>query len=303
MQMTMFNESHNDLAIISQSAVNALQAEVMQAKFAFEEDTLGASYRSALTLPTDVTVWSNTLLPVFAVSGDVEPDPSSQRFTGNSLLIARQLDPLSILYDDDGVTGTPDVEFLADRYRFEYVYLSRSNLKSFAASGMSLELMMSKSGEYTDFFQLSTLTPAATGRIVQKLIATGLTRAWNPGQPLNNAFYALSGASDGTFDAPLNGPKIPTVETKSLLRGMMGGRVSGRLDYSVAFPPFTIPTPVRVFAQPISAQPGFPSGFEVKIAGPARNRKVMTRIVLMAHYGARKNYESQQAYAVTAARF
>ena len=49
--------------------------------------------------------------------------------------------------------------------------------------------------------------------------------------------------------------------------------------------------------------PGFPSGFEVKVAGPSRNRKVMTRVVLMSHYAGRKRYEAQQAFVITAARF
>lgn len=302
MQVTMFNESHNDLAILSQSAVNALQAEVVQTKLAFEEDATGSAYRAALTMPGDVTVWADSLLPVFAAAGQIEPDPVSQRFTGNSLLVARQLEPLTITYDDDGSGLTPEVEFLADRYRFEYVYLARTGVKSFSGSGMSLDLMMSTSGEYADYFQLSSMSAAATSRVVQKLAAAGLSRAWNPGQALNNAFYTLAGAVDGTFDAPLNAPAIPVVQTKSLLRGLMGGRISGRMDYSVAFGQFPILTPVRVFAQPDPSEPGFPSGFEVKIAGPARNRQVMTRLVLMSHYGV-KRYESQQAFVVTAARF
>lgn len=302
-QVTMFNESHNDLAMLTQAAVNTLQGEVMQTKFAFEEDTLGSSYRSALTLPSYVTVWTNTLLPRFDAGGEIEPDPASQRYTGNSLLLARQLEPLTITYDDDGLPNTPEVEFLADRYRFEYVYLSRTGVKSFGGSGMTMDLMMSTSGEYADFFQVSSMTPAATGRIATKLLAAGLTRAWNPGQPLNSAFYTLSGATDGTFNAPVNAPTIPISETRSLLRGMMGGRISGRMDYSVAFGTFAIPTPMRVFAQPIAAQPGFPSGFETKIVGPARSRKVMTRVVLMSHYGAKKTYEAQQGFVVTAARF
>lgn len=301
-QVTMFNESHNDLAILSQSAVNSLQAEVVQTRLAFEEDATGIAYRSALTMPTGVTVWSDSMLPIFAASGQIEPDPATQRFTGNSLLLARQLEPLSITYNHDGNASTPEIEFLADRYRFEYVYLARTTTKSFSDSGMSLDLMMSTSGEYADFFQLSSMGATATSRIVPKLTAAGLSRAWNPGQPLGNAFYTLAGALDGTFDGALNNPTIPVVQTKSLLRGLLGGRISGRMYYSVAFGQFPILTPVRLFARPDPSKSGFPSGFEVKIAGPARNRQVMTRLVLMSHYGV-KRYESQQAFVVTAARF
>lgn len=171
---------------------------------------------------------------------------------------------------------------------------------------MSLDLLMSSSGEYADYFQLDAMSTEATSRIVQKLVAKGLTHAWNPGQPVDDAFYLLSGAVDGSFDAAIDGAAIPIVQTRSLLRGLMGGRISGRMDYSVAFvppsKPFPIFTPLRVFAPVVSGKAGFPSGFEVKIAGPARSRKVMTRVVLMSHYGV-TSYESGQAFVVTAARF
>jgi prepilin-type N-terminal cleavage/methylation domain-containing protein len=302
MQVSMFNESHNDLAIMSQSAVNTLQAEVMQTRVAFEENATGAAYRAALAMPAGVTVWADSLLPVFHATGDIAPDAAAQRYTGNSLLLARQLAPLAITYDHDGTSATPEIEFLADRYRFEYVFLARTGTVSFSGSGMSLDLTMTTSGEYADYFQIASMGSAATGRIVLKLMAAGLQRAWNPGQPVNNAFYTLAGATDGTFDAPLNAPTIATTSTQTLLRGLLGGRISGRMNYSVAFGTYPIPTPVRVFAQGITARPGFPSGFEVKVAGPARNRQVMTRLVLMSHYGGR-TYESQQAFVVTAARF
>ena len=315
MQVTLFNESHNDLAILSQSSVNTLQSGIQQARFAFEEDALGTSYRSALTsMPSDVTPWADSRLPLFAAAGEIEPDIASQRFTGNSLLLARQLEPLTVMYDHDGSALTPQVEFLADRYRFEYYFLGRSNAKSFAGSGMTLDLLVSRSAEYADYFQLDSLDTVTTGRIAQRLIAAGMTRAWNPGEQLNSAFYTLAGATDGVFNAPINNATIPVVHTTTLLRPFFGVHddqqrfaggmgISGRIDYSIAFGTFSLPQPVRVFARPDASKPGFPSGFEVKVAGPTRNRKVMTRVVLMSHYGAKKSYEAQQAFVITAARF
>lgn len=314
MRVTLFNESHNELTILSQNAVNTLQFEVQQARIAFEEDSLGASYRAAVTLPTDVTPWPDSRLPLFTPTGEIEPDAASQTFTGNSLLIARQLEPLTVTYDDDGNSSTPEVEFLADRYRFVYIYLARSNAQSFGGSGMTMDLLMSRSADYADQFQLDALDDTDTARIVPKLIAAGLSRAWDPGAPLNSAFYTLAGATDGEFDSALNNPKIPTVHTTTLIRPFSGvgdretrlagnRAISGNIDYSVAFGSFALPVPIRVFSQADAANPGFPSGFETKIAGPARNRKVMTRIVLMSHYGASKTYEAQQGFVVTAARF
>jgi prepilin-type N-terminal cleavage/methylation domain-containing protein len=309
LQTSMFNESHNDLAIMSQRAVNLLHTEVVQTRVAFEENALGASYRGALTLPAGVTVWPDSFLPVFdPASSTMTPDAAGQRFAGNSLLLARQLPPLTVTYDHDNNGGTAEIEYLADRYQFQYVYLARSGVPSFSGSGMTLDLMLSASGEYADYFQLEALSDFATSRIVPKIIAAGLQRAWNPGQPLNSAFYNLAQATDGTFNNALNTPAIGIVSTRSLLRGLGGGRISGLMRYSVGFQPpspatpYPIPTPLRVYAQPIPGEPGFPSGFEVKIAGPARNRQVMTRLVLMSHYGTR-TYESQQAFGITAARF
>ena len=103
MSATMFNESHNDLAVMSQKAVNTIQTEVMQAKLVFENDTTGNEYRTALTFPTTPSVWTTSLLPVIdPATTTFTPDPATERYTGNSLLLVRQLPPLSILYDHDG---------------------------------------------------------------------------------------------------------------------------------------------------------------------------------------------------------
>lgn len=302
MRTSMFNESHNDLAILSQKAVNDVQSAVLETRVAFEENTTGASYRTAFTLPSTVTVWPGSLLPVFDATGEIEPDLPAQRFTGNSLLLARQLPPLSVTYDHDANSATPEIELLVDCYRFDYFYLARTGVVSFSGSGMSLDFMTSRSNAYADYFQIASLGTTAIRRLTPKLIAAGLTLAWNPGQPIDNSVYTVAGALDGVFDPPLRTPTIAATTTQTLLRGLLGGRISGKMNYSVAFGTYPIRTPVRVFAPSIVANPGFPSGFEVKVTGPSRKRKVMTRLVLMSHYGAR-SYESQQAFVITAARF
>ena len=42
---TLFNESHSDLAVLSQKAVNGVQGELLQTRMVFQEDALGSSYR------------------------------------------------------------------------------------------------------------------------------------------------------------------------------------------------------------------------------------------------------------------
>jgi prepilin-type N-terminal cleavage/methylation domain-containing protein len=304
MSVTMFSESHNDLAVMSQKAVNAIQTEVLQAKLVFEEDVVGKEYRSALTFATTPSVWTTSLLPVIDPDTNTfMPDGATERLTGNALFLVRQLPPLSVLYDHDGLNNTADIEFLADRYTFQYFYLRRETGSSFAGSGQSVDLMRATSEPYADYFQLASVT-ARPGALVQKLIDAGLKQAWDPGKALSTAFYELSAATDGTFSNALNKPSIPVVTIRSMLPGLFGGRISGRMFYSVGFPktpPFPIPQPLSVFARPDASLPGYPAGFEVKIIGPSRNRQVLTRLVLMSHYG--RTYEAQQASVSTAARF
>lgn len=304
---SMFNESHNDLGMMSQAAVNTLQSEIVQTRMIFEENALGTSYRSALTLPADYPIWTTSLLPVVDIaSTQMAPDAPRSRFTGNSLLLARQMPPLTITYDHDNDRNTADIEFLADRYRFEYVYLSPNSKRSFSKTGLTLDLVMCVSAEYADYFQINSVT-TNRGAIATKLIAAGLQRAWDPGQPIANAFYDLAGATDGTFNAPIRFPAIPTVSLTPLLKGLLGGRITGSMAYSVAFAPasprapFPLPQAMATFAQPDPSRPGFPAGFEAKVVGPAGNRQVMTRVLLMAYI--RGKYESQQGFVTTAARF
>lgn len=306
---TLFNESHSDLAVLSQKAVNSVQGELLQTRMVFQEDALGSSYRGALQLSTRYPVAPDSLLPVFDTATVVNPDTNT-RFTGNSLLIVRQLEPLSITYDHDNNGSTPEIEFLADLYRFEYIYLSQSSTPNFAGSGRSLDLVLSSSIDYADYFQLSAMGSTAIRSIATKLIARGYTRAWDPGQPLTSSFYALSGATDGTFDAALSNPvpRIDLARAKTLMPGLRGGHIGGKMVYSVAFnptspaSPYPLRIPIRVFAVADPNLPNFPSGFEVKVAGPSGSRQLMTRVVLMSNYVGRR-YESQQAFAITAGRF
>ena len=307
---TMFNESHNDLAIMTQRAVNLMQLEIVQSRAVFQEDALGQAYRTALQIPATIPRWTDTLLPMLQIDPTMAPDTGNgtNRFAGNSLFVVRQLAPLSVMYDDDGNAGTPNVEFLADRYRFEYFFLSPNASRSFERSGFTLDLMQSTSVEFADYFQLSSLSSSQIQKIVPTIIAAGIARGWNPGQPIASGFYNLSGATDGTFNSPVRNPTIAIASTISLFPGLRGGRISGRMDYSLAFvpaspaTPYPLRMPIALYSRTDTTIPGFPAGFEVKITGPAGSRKVMTRVLLMARYGT-NTYETQQGFVTTSASF
>lgn len=309
-QATMFNESHNDLTIYAQRAVNDIRNQVLQARQVFEEDTVGTDYRNAMDIPVTAPAWPSTRMPIVQSGSTLNPDTGTgnSRFTGNALLMVRELSPLSVMYNHDNNIITPDVEFLVDRYVFIYTFLSRNSGRSFAQTGYTADLLQSRSVPFANYVQLRNLSQQQIAAIVPLVRAAGIERALDPGQPVATAFYALAGATDGTFDPPLAQPRIAVAKTATLLPGLMGGRISGRMDYSVAFapasprPPFPLRHPTSIYAIPDASLPGFPSGFEVKIAGPSGNRRVLARLLLMSHYGVR-HYESQQGFVTTAARF
>ncbi len=311
LHLTLFNESHNDLTIMTERGVNTIQTEILQTRTAFQEDATGAGYRSALQLPPAQPVWADTLLPIIdSTTTTIEPDTGngSNRLTGNSLLIARQLSPLSVFYDDDNNPKTPDVEMLIDRYRFEYFFLSPNAKRSFGGTGITLDLVESTSVEYADYFQLSTLTHAQRQVVPPKVIAANSDTAGDTTQPVTQAFYDLNIAKAGAFAAPLKTPKININTTKSLFPELLGGRISGKMDYSIAFAPdkpvkpFPLRLPVFAYAVADTNFPHFPAGFEVKMVGPAKARKVMTRLLLMSNYRA-STYEAQQGFVTSSGRF
>jgi len=71
---------------------------------------------------------------------------------------------------------TPDVEFLADRYCFEYLSSSRPTPRGdFRRGTFTLDLMQSTSIQYADYFQLSSMTSTQLRPIATKIMPPGIT--------------------------------------------------------------------------------------------------------------------------------
>src|SRR5258705_2900176 len=89
LRATMFNESHNDLTILTQRAVNALQLELAQSRQVFQEDADGAAYRAALHMPAGYARSSNTLLPILHADPTRSPASANAaiRSTGKPMLL------------------------------------------------------------------------------------------------------------------------------------------------------------------------------------------------------------------------
>jgi len=295
MRVNMFLESHNDLTTVGQRSVNRIKDEITQSRTLFQDDTVGRDYVSALAIPAGRPVLPGTLLPLIDSTGTLVPDTSTRR-VGNSMLLAREEQPLSLTIDHDGDPGTADVEFLADRYHFEYLYLTRNTDRSLRGLGYYLELIQARSGVYADYFQLSGLPVTTLQAVASDLVAAGITVAWDPGQPANLAFYTIG--VGGTLTGPLS-HTIALPEVASMMPEFRGGRVEGNMVYSVGVqtdPPLPTSDPVNLFAQ---ASGTFPGGFESLIVGPASSRKALVRLVLVGEYADKINSSVNTVVATT----
>jgi prepilin-type N-terminal cleavage/methylation domain-containing protein len=295
----MFSESRNDLTLISERSVNTIQTEISQSKLIFEENAIGTGYRTLFTagMPAGITVTANSRMPIIDSASStlgVDPGPNGiVNRTGNSLILARQLAPVSVPYDHDANAGTPDVNFLADRYQFQFYFLWRNPARSFGNFGYYLDLIQAKSEIVADYVQLSSVTTNRAQLVSRLNAATGIALAWDPGKTVPTAFYTVNGA--GTL--PTTTPARFTVTTKSLCPEFAGGRVSGKMEYSVCLnsnTPIKILDPVPMFA---TVNANFPGGLEFQIVGPSGARKIMARLVTASWYSSQ--YASQAAYVVT----
>jgi hypothetical protein len=285
MGTNMMLESHNDLATLGQRSVNTLKEEILQSKILFQDDTRGQGFLSKLVLPSAYPVLSGTLLPIIDESGTLEPDSTTRR-TGNSLLLLREQTPTSYWIDHDADGGTADIEVLVDLYSFEYVYLSPNTTRSFKQQGHYLDLVRAQSEEYANYVQLAGLTPTARAALATQLSNDGVDYAVDPWKDVTQSFYSVE--SGGTLNGPLT-HNVTLDEYESLLPEFRGGRVSGKMTYSVGIqrdPPFHTADPVNLYAQPSG---NFPGGLETLIVGSASSRKVLVRLALHADYGDKIN--------------
>lgn len=342
MKATMFVESRNDLEIFAQRTLNAIQTATLQSRIIHQENARGQAYRDLL-VASDLAwpIYPDSRLPLADpdTSALLDPDTSGETFVGNEMLLVRALEPVPILYDhdNDGGAATPEIPFFVDRYRLEFYFLSLNSARNFNGSGSFLDLIKAEGPDFADYFQLSTTFPGlSAGQRTQ--IATGLanlptgltipernrmevdgpiTQAWDPAQdptaaPPNNAFFDMDLA--GNFSAAV--VNALDLRKESMVPEFAGGRIGGKMEYSVAtnsdtplgdgnFGPLRIQDQVPLFGQ---KNIDFPAGFEIKIIGPTGARSIWNRLVLCSENvriqsgGKGREVESQESVVISSAR-
>lgn len=321
---SLFIEARNDLPVMAQAAVNIIQSDAVQARLFFDSDPAGVGphYLKALKLPSGVTALTDSRLPRFNSSGDLLPDPDATSvYTGNMLLMAKQLSPITL----DLGSGK---SLLADRYQFEYIYLTKRTNHKFYDQPWYLDLVLGKSQIFADFFQLNGLSATDKTNAIKALtkwkdpvtnVSAPVQYAWDAGKDFgdstatpavaNSAIYSL--ATDGTYALINNSTTKQPIDMSTtnavttLLKGLSGGRISGASDYSVAFRPsgtksYPLPNTIPKYAYFDSSKYLFPSGAEFQIVGPSGSRRVLSHLTLMASYSAGK-LTSREVEVTTAA--
>ncbi len=273
-KISFFNESHNDLSVYSQRPMNTIQTELLQAKTIFMNTTAGNAYLTEFTanLPSSATPVPNLTLPTINSAGPLQPDTGGNNYTGNCLLIAKQLRPMAVALAADGTDPTdfPAVTYNVDRYQFEMFYPVRNTAANFSFTGRSDDLYRARSIVFADYFQLSNdITTLSTsqktalstairkcpekippkdeaGNTVTTAQAAGcIATAWNPGQPLASAFYTIDNnlafpVASGPLAAASVQITVGSNQAGNTLLGSMipelfRGKISGSMKYTVAF--------------------------------------------------------------------
>lgn len=291
----VFTESRNDLVVFGQRAVNSIEREISQARLILEEDSTGTGYRTLFTagFPGGTSVWTGSRMPIIdqnTTSLGPDPGPNSiTNRTGNSLIVIRQLSPITVAYDHDANAGTADVNFLADRYEFQFYFLRQNTARNFGNFGYYLDPTRAKSQIFADYFQLNSIT-TNKAQLVTRL-RPSIARAWDPGKPAGTAFYNLDAA--GTLSSATLSSF--TVSLASLIPELAGGRVTGKMEYSIGLnaSSMTVRDPIPLFA---TASSNFPGGLEFQIVGQSGARKVLTRMVLASWYN--RQFESRESRVI-----
>jgi hypothetical protein len=146
--------------------------------------------------------------------------------------------------------------------------------------------------------QLNGLTAAQRTAVGTALFNKNIKQAWDPGgATLATALFSISSGGVLAAASPAN---LAVASTTSLFPIVAaGGRISGKMEYSIMFPGFKTMLPVARFAQPLSGKPKFPSGFEVKIVGSGSAQKLVARVAMMSNYQSSR-FDAQEAITYTA---
>jgi hypothetical protein len=255
-----------DLAsTVSSKVMEEIRACGLASRNIFINDVQGQDFLAALDTSL-YPVLTGSRLPLGDPTAPLVPDKAAETLTGNALLFAVQEPPVLIT--------TTGGTYRIDHIRFAAFYLTLRSEKSVARRDDRIDLVRFTSGAHPEGPSIQAITDSGDrSEVVSELRARGAEAAWMPGVAVDQAFHEL--LSNDTMSAtPVSSPSITTAPDGWIFP-MFGSRrmsVAGNGDAHK----------VPLFAKLVDGKELFPSGFEVKVVGPASGRRLLTRLVLLA---------------------
>ncbi len=226
------------------------------------DDAEGNSLFACLEL-NGMTPVAHTRLPVFSPDGGLGADPSGVDLTGNALLLVTEDRPLDV-----AVGGTT---YRVDVVRFCAFYLTARTERVTLAIDHKLDLARFTSVRYADVRSLNVIASSTDRATVGLALRdAGITRAWVPEEAAATAFHDIDGT--GALEAsPVSSPVIEAALDEPLRALLLGERVTVLENDTSRRVPLLA-----------HADGAFPCGFEAKVVGPWRPRRMLVRLVLAA---------------------
>lgn len=248
-----------------QRAAQEVAETVSASRLLFHGDERGRAYLDALDLGARPLA-PNARLPVILEQGRLEQDAEGVPATGNVLLFAEESDPVACVADADA----GHVRYI-DTYRLVCVYPSRTDRRLVHTRGLAIDLVAWRSAPFPSRTQVLAIEDADERQsvLVDLYHRFGHDLVWDPGQPVDAAFYAID-ALGGAASGPSAGLWIEEDPDHSA-----GGRlVHADVQLAESDDGMRLCRPVFVTDE------WAPNGFEVKVVGASGSRKVWMHLVV-----------------------
>ena len=248
---------------LHQRTLGDIRRAAFSAVRVMDDDGLGTEYLDALDTGS-LALLPGTRLPVLDTSGRLSEDLVDRR-TGNTLLLIVEDQPLDL---------TPiATTYRLDVVRFTAFYLSRVSEKVIAGQDDRIDLVHFTSMPFVLRSGVDTVTDVTEQEaLLDKLVELGYDRLITLDVDIDEAFHDISAA--GEIDPnPVVAPVIAP-STRYPTRRLLYGRQMSVAENGAAVrvPKFALPDPDAL---------EYPSGLEVKVAGPWAARRVLVRLALV----------------------
>jgi len=256
----------NRLNVLGHDVLTRIESDLSRSHRVFTESD---ETRALLGRFDDATesVLKDSLLPVVDSDGILERDAKDARRTGNMLLFAASVPPLSV--DVSAADAAEDI-VRVDLYRFVLYHLREH--KDEASRGTQTELARWASHPVASYNQV---VKGATGddqkRLVAALEEAGVVALWD----------STADSVDDTFYPIVLGEIAETADKEYLVPkdwGISEAGLTAHKHAGIAIEAQDAPD-AKIFA-PSDAT--MPAGFEVKMVGPASARQVLVNVTLVA---------------------